>query len=54
MHGFWPDVLTKSKGKIAFNEATASNIDIPKDELLLHFVRCLSPMLASGYDVVKH
>ena len=27
VHGFWPDVLTKSKSKTAFNRATACNID---------------------------
>ena len=25
--GLWPDVLTKSTGKTAFNEAVACNID---------------------------
>ena len=29
MHGFWPDVLTKSKRKTVFNEALA--ISIPND-----------------------
>ena len=27
MHGFWPHVLKKSKGKMAFNKAVACNID---------------------------
>ena len=49
MHGLWPDVLPKSKGMTAFNEATACNIDIPKDEVVVHLVRYLSPVLASGY-----
>ena len=50
MDGFWPDVLTKSKGKTA--KATVCNIDVPKDELLVHLVQHLSPVLASGYGVV--
>ena len=55
MHGFWPDVLTKSKGKTAFNEAAACNIDYQTMELLpVHLVRRRCPVLASGYGGVAY
>ena len=52
MDGFWPDVLTKSKGKTAFNEAAACNIDTNDGTLLVDLVRhrrftssCISQMV---------
>ena len=52
MHGFWPDVLSKSKGKTALMRPWHA-ISIPNDEwLLVHLVQCRSPVLASGYGGV--
>ena len=44
MDGLWPDVLTNSKGKAAFNEATACNVDT-----LFHLMRRCFLVLALGY-----
>ena len=53
MHGFWPDVLRKSKCKTAFNEAMACNISISNDELLFHLV-WLTPFSSSCIRIWWH
>ena len=49
VHGFWPHVLTKSKGKTAFNEARGMQYRYQMMELLVHLVQRRSPVLALGY-----
>ena len=50
VHGFLPDVLTKSKGKTAFNQAAYCSIDYQTmPEFLIHLVRRRCLVLASGY-----
>ena len=50
MHDFWPGVITKSKGKTAFNDTAACNIDTKQWNFW--FISCDAILQLSHRDMV--